>query len=114
MNSPVSQNVWDKIKADFDSAIRAEIAEILSFYNGNERERVQIDILHLAKGDKDEVYTLVDTAKKDYRDIIYWAEYLEESQINTPEKRKQMRELFQWLGIEVPSYLKESENRVVE
>ena len=94
MNSPVSQNVWDKIKADFDSSIQAEIAEILSFYNGNEQERVQIDILHLANGNRDEVYFLVEAANKDYRDIIYWAEYAEESQSILPKKESKCANSF--------------------
>ncbi len=110
MNSLLSQTVWEKIESDFDSLVQAEITELLSYYDGNEQERVQLDILRLAKGSREEVSVLVDEANKDYRNIIYWAEYPEESRIDTPEKRQQMRNLFQWLGLEVPSDLKEPKN----
>ena len=106
---PVSENVWERIKTDFESQVQTEIAEILNLYSGSERERVQLCILGLAEGKADDVYSLVDAANRDYRDIIYWAEYAEESQVNTPEKRQKMRDLFQWLGAEIPDELKERE-----
>ena len=42
----------------------------------NEVDRVRRDILLLAKGDAEEVRHLVDAAVRDYRDILYWAEYM--------------------------------------
>ena len=56
-----------------------EVAALLSQY-GTERlenspERVQIDILKLAKGKIEKVVELVACAKRDYRDVITWAEY---------------------------------------
>jgi len=110
MDSSLNEAVRKKIESEFDSSARDEIAELLIRYKYNERERVQLDILHLADGDGEEVSRLVNKANEDYRDIIYWAEYPEESRIDTPEKKRRMCELFKWLGLEVPSYLKESED----
>jgi len=80
--SSLSKKVWDKIKTHFELSSQTEIAEILNLYKDNERERVQLYILQLAKGSKDEVYSLVDAANQDYRDIIFWAEKPEEPQTN--------------------------------
>jgi hypothetical protein len=102
--------VWKQIKADFNEpSIQTEVAEILNLYCDNERERVQLYILRLANRNKDDVYNLVDVANRDYRNIIFWAENPEESQLNTYEKRQEMKELFHWLEIEIPDELKESE-----
>jgi hypothetical protein len=40
-----------------------------------ERERVQIAILKLSRGDADKLLHNVQAAKQDYRDVLYWAEY---------------------------------------
>lgn len=79
MNSSLSLTVWRKVESDFDSSAQANIAETLSSYNGNERERVQLDILRLAGGNNVEVSALVYEANQDYRNIIFWAEYSKES-----------------------------------
>ena len=50
---------------------------------------------------------LIAVAKRDYRDVLFWAEYPEESRLDAPEKRRRMRELLEKLGIEPPSALKE-------
>ena len=104
----ISENVWKKIKSDFEPSTQNEIAEILNLYGDNERERVQLYILQLADGNKDEVYSLVEAADQDYRNIIFWAENPEESQINTPEKRQSMRELFEFFEVDIPDELQES------
>jgi len=73
MPSP-SKKVWDRIKTDFEPEIQSEIAEALNLYEDNERERVQLYILQLAKGRKEKIFQLVEAANQDYRDIIFWAE----------------------------------------
>lgn len=78
MNSSLSQTVREKIESDFDSAVQTEVAEMLSRYEGNEQNRVQLNILRLADGSREEVALLVDEANMDYRNIIFWAEYSEE------------------------------------
>jgi hypothetical protein len=40
----------------------------------NERERVQLAILHLSEGSAEKLRQLVDAAKLDYRDVLAWYE----------------------------------------
>jgi hypothetical protein len=46
-------------------------------------------------------------AKRDYRDVVFWSEYPKEARIDTPEKRREIRELFKKLGMEVPGDLED-------
>ena len=70
----ISKKVRNRIETEYDPSIQTEIAEVLNLYEDNERERVQLHILQLANGNKDEIYSLVEAANQDYRNIIYWAE----------------------------------------
>ena len=70
-----------------------------------ERERVQLDILKLSDGNEEKVREYVAVAKRDYRDVLFWAEYPEESRLDTPEKRQRVRKIFEKFGIEPPSDL---------
>ena len=72
-----------------------------------ERERVQLAILKLSEGNEERLRQYVGVAKRDYRDVLFWAEYSEEAKIDTPEKRRQVRELFEKLGLEPPASLLE-------
>ena len=85
---PVS--VLHQIIRDYEPK-RHKAIEILLLTYGEEpfqqeQERVLLDILKLAKGDENELTELLARAKKDYRDIIFWAEYPEESRLDTSEK----------------------------
>lgn len=67
-----------------------DVAGILAILDGYgtqhwepERERVQLAILTLAKGDLGKLRHFTDAAKKDYRDVLMWAEYP-----STPEQAK--------------------------
>jgi len=42
----------------------------------------------------------VAVAKRDYRDVLFWAEYPEESKLDRPEKRQRVRKMFEKFGIE--------------
>jgi len=44
---------------------------------------------------------------RDHRDVLFWSEYPEEATIDTPEKRREIRELFKTLGMEVPGDLED-------
>jgi hypothetical protein len=72
-----------------------------------ERERVQIAILALSEGDEAKLTHFIDAAKGDYRDVLAWAEHAEEMELDTPEKRRSFREMFEKFGLEVPDGLKE-------
>jgi len=65
-----------------------------------ERERVQVAILKLSAGSEAKVREYVAVAKRDYRDVLFWAEYPEESKLDRPEKRQRVRKMFEKFGIE--------------
>lgn len=62
------------------------------------QERVLLDLLRLAGGDTQQVQELVDRAKRDYRDIIFWAEYPSESRLDTPSKMERFNTMLKKLG----------------
>ncbi len=47
----------------------------------------------------------VDVAKRDYRDVLFWSDCPEEAKIDTPEKRRRIREMLTKLGVKPPSSL---------
>lgn len=72
-----------------------------------ERDRVQLAILQLSEGNEARLREFLAVAKRDYRDVLFWAEYSEESKIDTPEKREKVLELFEKLGLDPPAGLLE-------
>jgi hypothetical protein len=87
----------------------AHVLELLDTYGvesyERERARVQLAILKLSAGSEEKVREYVDVAKRDYRDVLFWAEYPEESKLDTPEKRQRVRKMFEKFGIEPPTDL---------
>jgi hypothetical protein len=87
----------------------ARVLELLDCYgvepDERERERVQFAVLKLSGGSEEKVREYVAVAKRDYRDVLFWAEYPEESRLDTPEKRQRVRKIFEKFGIEPPSDL---------
>jgi hypothetical protein len=87
----------------------ARVVDLLDRYGvasyERERERVQLAILKLAEGNEEKLRELVDIAKHDYRDVLLWAEYPEEAQLDTPQKRQEAGQLLRKLGIEPPPEL---------
>jgi hypothetical protein len=72
-----------------------------------ERERVQLAIVRLSEGDEARLGYFLSVAKQDYRDVLFWADNPAEAKLDTPEKRRRVRELLLKLGIEPPEGLKE-------
>ena len=74
------------------------------------RSRVQLAILKLAEGDRDELERLVAMAKRDYRDVLAYAEYPEEMrlgfvgmrELSTDEakalRQRDRQQYLDWLG----------------
>lgn len=77
------QEVMAAVLGLFPSRSAKGALEILDLYGVEshepERERVQLAILALSKGNEDKLLHLVEAAKQDYRDVLYWAEYPQES-----------------------------------
>ena len=97
------------VQATFPIGSWARVLELLDGYgmepDERERERVQLDILKLSGGSEEKVREYVAVAKRDYRDVLFWAEYPEESRLDTPEKRQRVRKMFEKFGIDPPSDL---------
>jgi hypothetical protein len=75
----------------------------LASYTGNEPERVRLAILVLANGDPRAVTDMVSAAQLDYRDVLYWAEYPEESNAGT---RAELRARYEKFGAPIPPSLR--------
>ena len=82
---------------------RGSVRDLLAEYTGNEPERVQLAILVLADGDTSALLDMVRAAHLDYRDVLYWAEYPEESQ--TGRMRAEMAARYAKFGAPVPPAL---------
>ena len=97
------------IEATFPKELRGRILERLDTYGvepyERERERVQLAILKLSAGNEEKVCEFVAVAKRDYRDVLFWAEYPEEARLDTPEKRQRIRNMFEKFGIKPPEDL---------
>jgi len=97
------------VQATLPKSSWARVLELLDSYGvepyERERERVQLDIVKLSAGSEAKVREYVAVAKRDYRDVLFWAEYPEESRLDTPEKRQRVRKMFEKFGIEPPSDL---------
>ncbi|MDD4873027.1 MAG: hypothetical protein PHR77_20940 [Kiritimatiellae bacterium] len=98
----IPMSVLERIQQDYPGEKQKEVEELLASYGTEsyqqEHERVLLDILKLAKGDIKQVKELVERAKKDYRDIIFWAEYPEESKLDIAEKIANFNKMLGKLG----------------
>jgi hypothetical protein len=97
------------IRATFPESSRARVLELLDSYGvepyEHERERVQLAILKLSGGSEEKLREFVVVAKRDYRDVLFWAENPEEVRLDTPEKRERVRKMFEKFGIKPPDDL---------
>lgn len=71
--------VTNKISQYFSKENQEKALAKLELYKGQEQERVQIAIIKLADGDLEKLISLVDVANGDFRDVLAWAEYPEQS-----------------------------------
>jgi hypothetical protein len=86
----LEQTLLDRIKHEFAEAHRATVVDSLNNYAGPEAARVARDILQLSKGSVEQVADLVKAANRDYRDIIYWAEYAADDPLMRSRDPKQV------------------------
>ena len=66
---------------------------------------MQLAILKLSGGSEERLREFLAVAKRDYRDVLFWAENPEESRLDTPEKRERVRKMFEKFGIKPPDDL---------
>src|SRR5947208_16314051 len=97
------EEVVAAVQAAFLTENCARVLKLLDSYGvesyERERERVQLAILKLSAGNEEKVCEFVAVAKRDYRDVLFWAEYPEEARLDTPEKRQRIRNMFEKFGI---------------
>jgi hypothetical protein len=79
VNAPLSNKVLTKAASAFRGEEIEQVLEALALYGTEsferEPERVRLAILNLSEGDYDRLCHFVDSAKSDYRDVLYWTEY---------------------------------------
>jgi predicted Fe-Mo cluster-binding NifX family protein len=94
------------VQKTFPESSRSRVLELLDSYGiesyERERERVQLAILKLSEGNEEKLREFVAVAKRDYRDVLFWAENPEEAKLDTPEKRERFRKMFEQFGIKPP------------
>lgn len=99
-----AEDVQWAVAAAFSEADRPAVLAALACYNlGPEDARVSLAILVLAEDNLAQVERLVVVANADYRDLLYWAEYPEESGTGT---KQEMVARYRRLGVAVPPDLR--------
>jgi len=97
------------VQGTFPAGAHARVLELLDTYGvesyERERERVQLAVLKLSEGNEEKLREFVAVAKRDYRDVLFWAENPEEARLDTPEKRARVRKMFEKFGIKPPDDL---------
>jgi len=99
------------VAARFAAADVDRLVSLLDTYGAEsyerERERVQIAIVTLSEGDEQKLRYFLSVAKRDYRDVLFWADNPLEAIVDTPDKKRYVREILERLGVEPPDDLKE-------
>ena len=94
------------VRNSFPESAHARVIELLDTYGvepyEQKRERVQLAILKLSGGSEEKLREFLAVAKRDYRDVLFWAENPEESRLDTPEKRERVIKMFEKFGIKPP------------
>ena len=80
----MTDKVQRLLNASFDETARCEAERLLHQCQDDERtqeERLQLALIKLSRGDLRKLGHLVEDALKDPRDILYWAEYPDPSDL---------------------------------
>src|SRR5256714_9622438 len=97
------------VQKAFPESAHPRMLELLDRYGvesyERERERVQLAILQLSEGNEEKLREFVALAKRDYRDVLFWAENPQEAKLDTPEKRERIKKMFEKFGIKPPENL---------
>jgi hypothetical protein len=97
------------VQRAFPESAHVRVLELLDTYGiesyERERERVQLAILKLSDGNEERLREFVAVAKRDYRDVLFWADNPEEAKLDTPEKRERVKKMFEKFAIKPPENL---------
>jgi hypothetical protein len=95
------------VRKIFPESLHTRVLELLDTFGvesfERERERVQLAILKLSEGNEEKLREFIAVAKRDYRDVLFWAEYPEEAKLDTPEKRERIKKMFKKFGLKPPT-----------
>jgi hypothetical protein len=100
------------VRTSFSRADPEAILAILDEYGveayQRERARVQLAIVHLSEGDEAKLRYFLEVAKRDYRDVLFWSDNPDEAKLDTPEKKRRVRDAFAKLGLKPPPGLEDA------
>ena len=103
----ISPNVRRAVEVGFSESDRPAALAALRRYCGPETPRVHRAILALSGSEIAELEAMVDAANGDYRDVLLWAEYPEESTRGTQKQKRaaarRMAARYRQLGLKVPT-----------
>ena len=86
----MDRRTLERLTREFHSVEKDTVIQLLTSYSGPESDRVRWDILELSKGDVEKVREFVQAAQRDYRDVLYWAEYYKDDPMVRDRDAKQM------------------------
>lgn len=86
----MDRRTFERLTREFHSVEKDTVIQLLTSYSGPESDRVRWDILELSKGDVEKVREFVQAAQRDYRDVLYWAEYYKDDPMVRDRDAKQM------------------------
>jgi hypothetical protein len=69
------EDIENRLARDFSVESLPAVLRSLATITGTGRNRVVRCIVHLSAGDTERLFNFVGEAAKDFRDLIYWAEY---------------------------------------
>ncbi len=102
----IAPDVRRAIAVGFSEADRPAALAALRQYRGPETPRVHRAVLALSAGRLAELEAMIGEANKDYRDVLFWAEYPEESTTGTLRQKRQaarrMADRWRQMGLRVP------------
>jgi hypothetical protein len=74
----MTEEVRAAVRRSFPESDESAILELLDYYGvepyERERERIQLAIVALSKGNEDRLLHLIQAAKTDFRDVLCWLE----------------------------------------
>ena len=86
----MDRRTLERLTREFHSMEKDTVIQLLTSYSGPESDRVRWDILELSKGDVEKVREFVQAAQRDYRDVLYWAEYYKDDPMVRDRDAKQI------------------------
>lgn len=99
---PIPADVLAAVRASFPESDAAAILDLLERYGSEpyerEKARVQLAIVELSGGSREQLSELVQVAKTDYRDVLAWQQLGPLSAADGEQLRKQARALTEKWG----------------